>query len=144
MLNREKFAVRSQDLKGEGFEGFPGFILRRVIDPESGGSAHFRMSLVTLEAAVGTPRHVHHDSDEAWYILSGEGIFYADGRKTAFKSGDFLFVHKDAVHQLINTGAKTLTYLAVTAPPCDFERDNHVVEAFDPHRHSSLAPEPTR
>lgn len=140
-MNKDKLVVSSSELKGERFKGFPGFILRRVLDPESGGSNHFRISLVTLEPTMGTPRHVHHNCDEGWYIVDGEGIFYADGRKTVFKSGDFLFVHKSVIHQVINNGKTDLTYVALTAPPCDFKNDNHLVEEFDPRRHVTLTSE---
>lgn len=144
-MNKDKLVGSSAELKGDesfGFKGSPGFILRRVVDPEGGGSTqwgstHFRMSLVTVEPMAGSARHVHYNCDEAWYIVGGEGIFYADGRKAIFKSGDFLFIHKNVVHQLINTGKIVLTYVAVTAPPCNFKTDVHVVEEFDQQRHAT-------
>ncbi len=138
MLNKDRAAVASSELKGETWASFPGFVLRRVVDPESGGSDHFRMSLVTLEPGKGTPRHVHRHSDEAWYVVSGRGLFYGDGKKTTFGPGHFIFVRKNIVHQLVNTGRETLTYVAVTAPPCDFKNDNDVVEEFDPAAHAAL------
>ena len=146
MLNKDKLAVSSADLKrDEGYKDTPGFVLRRVVDPESGGSIHFRMSLVTLNPKVGSSRHAHYNCDEGWYIVAGKGIFYADGRKVIFKRGDFLFIHKSVVHQLINTGKSVLTYIAITAPPCDFKNDVHLVEKFDPQRHITLTPEnPTK
>lgn len=138
MAHVTKPKVSSAELSGEAFGTYsPGFLLRRVVDPESGGSKAFRMSLVTLDPAMGTPRHVHHNSDEGWYVVSGSGLFHSDGKLFPIAPGDFLYAPRSSVHQLINTGKEVLTYVAVTAPPADFENDNHVVEPFDPVGHAN-------
>ncbi len=141
-MEKSAFVISSGDLEGKGQTGFPGFTLRSVVNPEDSISPDFRMSLITIESGKGTPRHFHRHSDEAWYIVSGSGIFYADGKKTAFKKGDFLFARRNVVHQLVNAGKGPLDYVAVTAPPCDLQNDQHVAESFDSGRHLTLAPEP--
>ena len=148
-MDKHKLVSSSAELKGDenfGFRGSTGIILCPVVDPEGAGSTHwgsthFRMSLTTVEPMLGMARHMHRNCDEAWYIVDGKGIFYADGRKAIFKSGDFLFVRKNVVHQLVNTGNTVLTYIAVTAPPCNLKTDFHVVEEFDPQRHLMLTSE---
>jgi len=133
ILDANNAVVSGPELTGETF---PGYVLRRALDPERGGSATFRMSYVTIEPGIGTPRHVHNHSDEAWYIVSGVGVFHAGGHTTAIRPHDLLFAQQGVIHQLVNTGGQILTYVAITSPPCDFERDNLIVEPFDPLSHT--------
>ncbi|MGO8868351.1 MAG: cupin domain-containing protein [Alphaproteobacteria bacterium] len=139
MTHQTKPKVSSAELSGEEFGTYsPGFILRRVVDPATGGSDAFRMSLVTLDENAGTPRHLHNNSDEGWYVVSGTGLFYSDGKTFKIAPGDFLYAGRGVVHQLINLGHGRLTYVAVTAPPADFKNDNHVIEQFDRVRHAEM------
>lgn len=135
MLSSENAKVSRGELSVE--ELFPGMAFSRVLDPEKGGSQAFRMSVAALPPACGTPRHVHMRCDEGWYILSGKGLFYHDGQQVEFCAGDFLYAPRAVVHQMVNMGDEGLTFIAITAPPCDFRADNRVIEPFDLVRHGA-------
>jgi mannose-6-phosphate isomerase-like protein (cupin superfamily) len=137
----DKFVMGSDQLEGQSQKGFPGFTLYKVVDSDRGDSDDFRMSLIRIKPGTGTPRHIHHHSDEAWYVVEGEGIFYADGEKRSFHAKDFLYARRDVNHQLVNTGQSDLIYVAVTAPPCDLKNDQILVEEYDPDHHTTLDPE---
>lgn len=87
-----------------------------VLRPEEGRSidlGNFKMSVkatgdVTngafslLEADeppnFGPPLHIHHDADEAFYVLSGEYIIFVDGRDFTCPAGSFIFIPKGVPH----------------------------------------------
>lgn len=46
----------------------------------------------------GPPLHIHHDADEAFYVLSGEYIIFVDGRDFTCPAGSFIFIPKGARH----------------------------------------------
>lgn len=139
MLGKQHRVASLDQIPAETFAGFPGFNLKRVADPErAGASRDFRISHSEVAVGGGTHRHVHHNSDEAWYVIFGSGEFFCDGTSTSFGAGEFLFAERGAVHQVINTGEDTLAYLAFTVPPCDFVNDNIVVEEFDWDKHVTI------
>lgn len=65
--------------------------------PESTGGG---FSLVHQVAPPGfaTPYHSHAKGDEAFYVLSGEVVFFHEGEKVVLGPGGFLFVPGGAAH----------------------------------------------
>ena len=63
------------------------------------------------------PFHHHHANEEHFFILSGSGVVRVGSRVQAVKAQDYL-VHlpggAEHAHQLINTGAEDLVYLAIS------------------------------
>ncbi|HEV7345115.1 MAG TPA: cupin domain-containing protein [Devosia sp.] len=63
------------------------------------------------------PFHNHHVEDELFIVLEGEGTYRFGEQRLPFKAGDVLGApaggHETA-HQILNTGATTLKYLAVS------------------------------
>ena len=132
MLSKHKRVVSPTDVPAEDIGGFPGFRLRRVAEPTVPGSSQMvRVNHDTIAPGGGCHRHVHNLCEENWFVLSGTGHFYCDGKLNAVKAGDCMYAEKGAVHQIINSGKGDLVFLTVTVPPCDFENDVIFVEAFD-------------
>jgi uncharacterized cupin superfamily protein len=64
------------------------------------------------------PHHVHHCADELMLILEGTGDYRWGEERVAVKAGDLVGAPKAAqAHQLINTGATDLKYLAFSSNP---------------------------
>jgi quercetin dioxygenase-like cupin family protein len=72
---------------------------------------HYRTSLTTLETGgamsitdsvsppgSGPPRHVHHDADETFVVLSGDVEFWLDGERCTRGPGQTMFVPRGAPH----------------------------------------------
>ncbi len=57
----------------------------------------------TLSTEVYKPEKVDlqkpHTRDEVYVVISGSGIFYNDGTRTSFSTGDFLFVKAGLEHR---------------------------------------------
>jgi mannose-6-phosphate isomerase-like protein (cupin superfamily) len=63
-----------------------------------------------------TPYHLHHNEDEAFYILNGESIFTCDGKKTVAGPGAYLFLPRGIPHGIRVTGAIPTEMLILAMP----------------------------
>jgi mannose-6-phosphate isomerase-like protein (cupin superfamily) len=103
-----------------------------VLGPEAGQALWFAGALMVVKAAgeqtegrfalldqrVGggyaTPLHVHHDEDEAWYLLDGEVTFYCGDARVRVEAGAWVFAPKGVPHafRVGEAGARMLTFSA--------------------------------
>ncbi|HET6221200.1 MAG TPA: cupin domain-containing protein [Dongiaceae bacterium] len=61
------------------------------------------------------PFHRHHVADELFYIVSGSGEVRLDDQSQVVRAGDLIASPAGAeAHQIINTGASELRYLAIS------------------------------
>jgi mannose-6-phosphate isomerase-like protein (cupin superfamily) len=60
------------------------------------------------------PLHVHHDEDEAWYLLDGEATFSCGDDRFSAGAGAWVFLPKGVPHafRVGPTGARLLTFSA--------------------------------
>ncbi|MGE5335462.1 MAG: quercetin 2,3-dioxygenase [Nitrososphaerota archaeon] len=61
------------------------------------------------------PLHVHHDEDEAWYILDGEATFFCGDDRFTARAGAWVFLPRDVPHAF-KTGDHGARLLTFTAP----------------------------
>lgn len=62
------------------------------------------------------PRHLHHKTDEAFWVLEGEVEFLGGDRTFVAGAGSFVFVPKETVHTFKNVGAATARMLGMALP----------------------------
>lgn len=76
-------------------------------------------SMLLLEASVlpqsGPPPHVHHETDEAFWVLEGEIEFLGD-RSFVAGAGSFVFIPKGAVHGFKDVGSGTAKFIGLALP----------------------------
>lgn len=46
----------------------------------------------------GPPMHLHHDADEAFYVLEGEYVMYLEDREVRCAAGSFIFIPRGIRH----------------------------------------------
>jgi len=68
-------------------------------------------------------KHRHHDSDDIWVILQGEGLFYPEPDKAIpFRKGQVLVSEKGSCHGAKNTGTEDIVFVSIVAPvPADYD-----------------------
>src|SRR5437867_1036899 len=81
-----------------------------------------RFALVEALAFRSTepPLHIHHNEDEAWYILDGHMTFYVGDKVIEADAGSFVFAPSGLAHTF--TVDVEPTRVLVFASPAGFER----------------------
>ena len=82
---------------------------------EATGSAY---SLIHLTAPPNfdTPYHLHHDEDEAFYVLEGEFTVICGGEKTVLGAGGYIFLPRGVPHGFRSGSAKDSRVLIHVMP----------------------------
>jgi mannose-6-phosphate isomerase-like protein (cupin superfamily) len=77
-------------------------------------------ALVEWDAKVGAispPVHVHHKTDEAFYVMSGKFAFLLDGVQTFESPGAHVLVPMGHAHTFWNAGRSPARCLVIVSPP---------------------------
>lgn len=67
-------------------------------------------------AGSGPPRHVHHDADETFVMLTGESLFWKDGESFVAGPGDAVFIPRGVPHTFRVTDAGPSRHLVIMTP----------------------------
>ena len=89
-------------------------IVLKLLGGETGDS--IMMFEETIPAGTKSTFHLHHDSDEVAYVLSGEVTFKIGDEVTAGGPGTCAFMPRDVPHAWKSTGAETGRVLFLYAP----------------------------
>jgi mannose-6-phosphate isomerase-like protein (cupin superfamily) len=101
----------------EPFVTKDGSLIRELCGIPSGGTAHHSVAEAMLESGQATERHYHAESEEAYFILEGEGDMELDGESATVRAGDAIPIPAGSWHRLKNTGSEPLRLLCTCAPP---------------------------
>jgi len=74
---------------------------RFLITGEQSNGQYFAME-ARVPPDAGPPPHIQTREEEAFYVLEGEVVFYADGQRTPGKAGTFLHVPRGVAHRFKN------------------------------------------
>ncbi len=70
--------------------------------------------IVVLEPGEAPPLHVHHDTEQIFYVIQGTGVLSIGNDKTfPVRPGDVVRIPPSAYHRIQCTGAQPLRYLSV-------------------------------
>ena len=70
----------------------------------------------------GPPPNIHHQQDEAFYVLEGTFSFLSGKKTIEAGPGSFAWVPRDTVHTFKNTGERTGKVLITSTYPGSHER----------------------
>jgi len=70
---------------------------------------------VTISPGKSTRIHTHHDSEENYYILVGEGAFIWDDKEITCEAGSCISFPVGVSRKVVNTGRYPLTYVCFSA-----------------------------
>src|SRR5215212_11281142 len=86
----------------------------KATSEETGGSIGFLEA--TSLPGYGPPRHIHHSSDELFYVLEGEFLFLVGERRVSAMPGTFVFITRGTVHAAKVIGTEPGKVLAAYIP----------------------------
>ena len=94
-----------------------------------------------LPAGFAPPPHVHHNEDEAFYLLSGRILAQVGDQQIAASAGSFLWLPRDVQHGFTVSDDGPCSILIITTPS-GFDR--FVAEVGSPTTTTDRLPEPSQ
>ena len=92
----------------------------------------------TTPPGNGPPPHIHHNTDEAFYVLEGEVEFMASDQTIPARAGAAIYIPKGTLHTFHNVGTAPSRVLFLLSPG-GFEK--FFLEAGEPAREGFSPPE---
>ena len=97
-----------------------GLVTFYALGEDTGGAfTLFEEALAPQDRAIP---HLHHEEDQAFYVLDGEHEFVCDGRAFAACVGSFVYVPRGTVHSYGNVGTEPGRLLILSTPAGGTER----------------------
>lgn len=81
-----------------------------------GSNGGFGLIEQLLPAGFAPPLHVHHNEDEAFYLLEGEITFHCGEKAMKAAAGSFVFFPRDIPHWFLVEGDQPARLLQFNAP----------------------------
>jgi quercetin dioxygenase-like cupin family protein len=107
----------------------------------SGAATNHGLAVVEqrLPAGFSPPPHIHHNEDEAFYILSGSITAQLGDEQVAAQRGAFLWLPRGVQHGFVVSGDAPCTILVITTPS---GFDGFVADVGSPTTTTDRLPEP--
>ena len=98
-----------------------GSEIRPLIDRTTAPITQCSLAEETLPPGKTVAPHHHEVLEEIYYILSGSGMMTVGDESQAVGAGDAIYIPKNNVHSLTNTGDEEMKLLLVCGPAFYFE-----------------------
>jgi quercetin dioxygenase-like cupin family protein len=89
-------------------------VWRRADAARTGGALGLIEQIVP--PGLGSPYHIHHNEDEAFYLLEGEIRFFSEGRSWVLGPGGFAFLPRGIPHGFRTEGDAPSRSLLLATP----------------------------
>ena len=102
------YHLRAGDGRATWFAG--ALMVQKAGRSETDG--RFDLLEQTMAPGYGVPKHVHHNEDEAWYVLEGEMTFRCGDHQIVARAHSWVFAPRDVPHTFVvgDAGARALTF----------------------------------
>ena len=113
-----RVVVNLDELEYTEFGKGDDFLAERASVSDQIGGEKLGYGVVRLKPGKRAwPYHCHHEIEEFFYILDGEGSLRHAGEEYPLRAGDFICSPPDPEqpHQIINTSEGMLTYIALSS-----------------------------
>ena len=106
--------VRIEEIEGNVFPA--GRHTRVLVGDNAPITAEgFCMGQVTIFPGGQVPAH-HHEQEEVYYVLDGQGEIEIDGEVQPIRQGEAVYVEPGRMHNLRNPGKQDMTFIFVYSP----------------------------
>jgi mannose-6-phosphate isomerase-like protein (cupin superfamily) len=110
----ERLVLRLEE--GRTFDAL-GVRVTRLIHPLTVGSEQLCVAYTVMQPGDEVRRH-HHDNEEGFFVVSGEGTMYLAGvGDVHLEPGLAVYAPPNRVHGIVNDGAGELHVLTALSPP---------------------------
>lgn len=89
--------IRNKEKIGS-FEAKDGSIVREIFHPNNSAVENQSIAEARVGPSSKTKKHAHMDSEEIYYILSGEGTIHIGEESSKVKNGDVVLIPPGSFH----------------------------------------------
>lgn len=108
--------IRSAHHDAPAYKTLDGSLIRELMHPDVHGNRSQSLAEATILPGQTTRRHRHGQTEEIYYILSGEGLMVVGDEKQAVRVGGAILIPPGAWHCVTNTGRVNLVLLCCCSP----------------------------
>ncbi len=101
----------------EGVKKVPNRVSKLLLSEMSVGIRGFSMGQNVTEVGSRIPEHAHDESEEAMYIVSGQGRLITEEGGQDLVAGMAIYMPPGVKHSIVNTGDEDLKLVWVYCPP---------------------------
>lgn len=115
--NREELEKGRISRNRHLFAAEDGALIYEINTNEERKNTGIGLAYGILYEGKSAKQHFHKESDEIYYVISGEGKVMLDGSQFDVKKGSIVYMPKMSVHGLQNSGNSGLEVLCISWPP---------------------------
>ncbi len=93
-----------------------GSTIREILAPRNSGAERQSLAEATLLPDQQTAAHSHPNTEEFYYILTGQGTMAIEVDRRRVLVGDAICIPAGQRHQIRNTGTAPLVFLCMCVP----------------------------
>jgi mannose-6-phosphate isomerase-like protein (cupin superfamily) len=93
-----------------------GSVIRELLAHRNSCIRNQSLAEATVPPGTRTAAHYHPETEEIYYILSGEGTMFLGAESLPVSRGDAIAIPPGAVHWIENQGPADLVFLCACAP----------------------------
>jgi mannose-6-phosphate isomerase-like protein (cupin superfamily) len=97
-----------------------------LFHPDSSPVIDLSVAEALVEPGHETLTHIHHASQEVYFVLEGEGMMLLGKDTLSVSPGDAILIPPGRPHNIRNTGAGVLRILCICCPP--YSHDDTALE----------------
>jgi mannose-6-phosphate isomerase-like protein (cupin superfamily) len=90
--------------------------IREILAPRNSSLVEQSLAEATLRPGAKTQAHLHPQTEEIYYILSGCGCMAIESEQQSVSVGDGIAIPAGSRHQILNTGHVDLVFLCCCVP----------------------------
>jgi mannose-6-phosphate isomerase-like protein (cupin superfamily) len=115
MMSAPVIGKRAAELQGFRIAPTDTNYFACLLDPLADGVS-FTLVVEIFQPGGRTPPNTHSAAEECFFVLSGTGTAFADGKSMPIGPGDCFVLRPGVEHVVENTGAKKLYCLTLMTP----------------------------
>jgi mannose-6-phosphate isomerase-like protein (cupin superfamily) len=108
--------IRSAHHDAPAYKTLDGSLIRELMHPDVHGNRSQSLAEATIRPGQATQLHRHGQTEEIYYILSGEGLMVVGDEKQTVRVGDAVLIPPGVWHRVTNTGLVNLVLLCCCSP----------------------------
>ena len=118
--------IKEHEIKGDRFGPPHQRTIKHLAAPWNMGTRNIWMGITIVDQGSSSSFHTHHDTEEVFFVISGQGKIRVNEEEEAIGPGSCIYIPIGSPHQLVNTGHETLRVIASASPPFDREKFDKV------------------